>query len=779
MKRLIGLHLGALCVAAILTGCPPAEPDAPGIYAKMGEPLPSATPEQLATFDRGLAVMQHRFDLKDGLGPSFNVTFCGACHERPTPGGSAALYRNFFISGTRTNDGALLLGDVGGIVRLFHYGPGDRPRPVIPSFKNVFTQRNPIPFFGAGLMAELSDEEIRSREDPDDLDGDGISGRPNFDRGFVGRFGRKAQVVSIEAFIRGPLFNHLGITTDPLSEEQRAALPVDSSAAGTEAKQAAAPDGPTLDDDGAPDPEMSTNDLFDLVSFAMLLALPEPEQLSLQGARGQYEFERIGCAKCHVPRLRGPRGLVPLYSDLLLHDMGEDLADGIEQGVATASEFRTQPLIGMAAVGPYLHDGRASTAHEAILAHGGEAQTARDAYAALDGRGQAALIEFLYSLGGRDQASTGLIAPNTPVPFAGEYGGPRRDLSAAEMAQFIRGRELFDRDFSKANGLGGPADALGGPRFNGDSCRACHIDPVFGGAGPRGVNVIRNGFVSNDGVFSPPAAIGTILHKEIIPGYDPAKPETGINVFEHRQTPPLFGLGLVDAIADATILALEDPDDADADGISGRAHVLPDGRLGRLGWKAQVPDTTEFVRDALGNEMGMTLEEEAGLTFGFTADTDDVPDPEVFADEEQDLAFFLAMLGPPPRQPGADSALALQGEALFAASALGCAKCHVPALSATIDGAPVAVPLYSDLLLHEILPEGAPGIEDTYAGMREFRTAPLWGISQTAPYLHTGAADTLDEAIRLHDGEAAAIRDAYEALPEAERRAVVAFLETL
>ena len=78
--------------------------------------------------------------------------------------------------------------------------------------------RNPIPFFDVGLLAEVSESEILQRVDEIDADGDGISGRANFDGGFVGRFGRKAQTVSIEGFIRGPLFNHLGITTDPLSE---------------------------------------------------------------------------------------------------------------------------------------------------------------------------------------------------------------------------------------------------------------------------------------------------------------------------------------------------------------------------------------------------------------------------------------------------------------------------------------------------------------------------------------------------------------------------------
>jgi len=783
MRRILILYLSTAFLAVAITGCPVLVPDgdngdrpvAEGIFAPMGDPLPTATADQLATFERGKAVFLKRFDLSDGLGPSFNVTFCGACHERPTSGGSAGLYRNFFMAGTLTDDGAFLDPVA---LRVYHYGPGDTARPAVPAEKNVFAQRTPPPFYGAGLLAELSEQEILSHADPDDADGDGISGRPNFDRGFVGRFGRKAQTVSIEGFIRGPLFFHLGITTDPLSEAQRAQLPVDSSLAAIGLNQASAPDGPTTDDDGIPDPELSPNDLFDLVSFAMLLAVPELEEPTEQSKRGRLLFDDAGCSDCHVPRLEGPRGLFPVYSDLLLHDMGEVLADGIEQGEASGSEFKTQPLLGLAAVGPYLHDGRAETLPEAILAHGGEAQSARDLFAALLPDDQADVIEFLLSLGGRSQFSTGLLPPDTPIPAVGEFGGPFRELSAEETLQFLRGREVFDRDFGHATGVGALTGADGGPRFNADSCRACHFDPVLGGAGPRGVNVMRHGIVDMDGLFSPPPTTpNTILHKEILVGFDAVQPTADINVFEHRQTPHAFGLGLIDGIEGETILANEDPDDEDGDGISGRAHVLPDGRVGRLGWKAQAPNSAEFLRDAMAAEIGLTLPEQAGLTFGITEDSDDVPDPELLIDEAEDLAFFLRMMAGPPRQPSATSDEAAQGEALF--DDIGCTKCHIPSLPAMVEGEPMDVPLFSDLLLHEILPADSPGIEDGEAGMREFRTAPLWGLSQTAPYFHNGEADTIDGAIRLHDGEAAPISDTYINLTRGERDALLAFLNSL
>lgn len=786
-----------LIVSLFPTGCTPiADPDdgarmddgpiADNISARLGEPRPDASAEQLETFQRGRAVFLKRFDRADGLGPAFNITFCGGCHERPVFGGSSGLYRNFVLSGRLATDGAFIEGTSagmsGGVLRAFFYGDDGPARPAIPEDTTIFAQRNAIPMFGVGLMAELDDDVILANADPDDENGDGISGKANFDQGFVGRFGRKAQTVSIEGFIRGPFFNHLGITSNPLSVEQRMQLPVDSALAAakhatndrTISAQAAAPDGPSTDDDGVPDPELSSQDLFDVVSFAMLLAAPQLEEPSEQSNSGRLLFHEARCSDCHIPRLDGPRGPLPLYSDLLLHDMGDDLADGIVQKEATGSEFRTQPLWGLSAVGPYLHDGRAETITGAILAHGGEAQTSRDAFAAFSESQQADVIEFLLSLGGRDQFTTGLVPPDAPIPAEGEFAGPFRALSSDEQLRFLRGREVFDRDFGHDTGVGAMTGVDGGPRFNADSCRACHFDPVIGGAGPRGVNVMRHGSVDSDGTFSAPSTTpNTILHKQIRAGFTPPEPTSEINVFEHRQTPPIFGLGLVDAISEETIRSNEDPDDTNNDGISGRAHILADGRVGRLGWKAQVPSLAEFARDAMAAEIGLTLPEQEGLTFGLVADDDEQPDPELSLDEAEDLVFFMSLLAAPPRQDSASSEQAVAGETIF--DTIGCGQCHIPSLPSDLGD----VPLYSDLLLHEILPDEMPGIVDGDAGQREFRTAPLWGLSQTAPYFHTGEADTIDEAIRLHDAEAATVRNAYVALSQTDRDALIAFLQSL
>lgn len=769
--------LGILLVTPILDGCEDPKV-AEGIFSEnLGEPMPSATSEQRETFDRGMDVLKHRFTPEDGLGPAFNVTFCGACHEKPVFGGSAGRYRDFLLVG-RSAAGAFTATGVNGV--QVQYEPDGAVRVPTDEATNVTALRSAIPFFGVGVLAELSNEVILANADPDDEDGDGISGRPNYDRGFVGRFGRKAQTVSIEGFIRGPLFNHLGITTDPLSEARKAALPVPSGSASvndtntqalteyigtTGHGQAAAPDESTLDEDGVPDPEMSEQDLFDLISMAMLLGAPKPEPLTEETEAGLAIFEEVGCAKCHVQSLEGPRGLIPLYSDLLLHDMGEALSDNVTMKEASGSEFRTQPLWGITAVGPYLHDGRADTLEEAIMMHGGEAEAVRDAYAARSEADRAKLVRFLESLGGSSQKTAGLVPPNEPLSATGSYGGPWRELNEEEQQRFLLGREVFDRDFALSAGLG--------PRTNGDACRGCHFDPVIGGTGPSDVNVIRHGSVDTSTTpyrFTPPS-IGTMAHKFTVGATRPPADETA-NVFENRQTPLVLGMGLLELISESEILNLEDPMDSDGDGIQGIAHRLPDGRLGRFGWKANVPSTREFARDAMFNEMGVTLPPEEGLTFGDLTDSDEVPDPELSLTELQAIAFYMELLAPPPPAQ-LDASAEQAGLTLF--EEVGCAACHIPSLP-TDDG--MEVRAYTDLLLHDVVPANFVGVPDGTATMRHFRTPPLWGLRDTAPYMHDGRAYSIEEAIARHESEAQSSRENYEGLSAQEREVLLTFLRT-
>ena len=766
-----------LLILSLVAACddaPDPEPPPPlarGVFAIPGTIRPNATDAEREVFERGEDVAKRRFSTEEGHGPLFTVTFCVACHEKPVFGGGGGRYRDFFIHGETLPDGSFLDGGTrSGILSAYHVDV-TQPRPPPAEGANTFALRNPIPFFGIGLLAEIPEAAILAHADPNDSDGDGISGRPNYDQGFVGRFGTKAQTVSIEGFVRGPFFNHVGITSDPLTEAQRARLPVPSSredaapevemtAAGlgvARQHQAAAPSSPLTDDDAAPDPELSTDDLFDLVSWVMLLAAPEPAPSTMQTERGRGLFSRIGCAQCHVPSLAGPRGAIPAYTDLLLHDMGPSLADGLTMGVARSSEFRTAPLWGVTAVGPYLHDGRADTLEQAIAAHGGEAAASRDAFSSQPPEAQADLLAFLHGLGGHRVKTEGLILPFMAVPVTGMSGGPSRDLSNEEQTLWEAGRAVFDRDLHLADGLG--------PVFNGDSCRACHFDPAVGGAGPRGVNASAHGDFDEEGNFvAPPGGPG--LAKLAVPGVlRPDRPES--TVFETRQTPTIFGLGLLDAVPEGSVLDLADPTDADGDGIQGLAQVLDDGRLGRFGWKANVPNLDEFVRDAMTNELGLTLPERPGQVFGALTDGDDYPDPELGDEAFDAVTFYVSHLAAPkPREDVPGGAELLEQ--------VGCTSCHVPVLP----GLTGDIPAYTDLLLHVVDEEGPPGIAVGRATPYHYRTPPLWGLATTGPYMHHGAAATIIDAIAAHGGEAEASRLEFEALEADARETLLTFLRT-
>ena len=347
--------------------------------AKLGEANPGLTAEQVASFARGKAVFERRFGLADGHGPDFNTSSCRSCHEIPTSGGSSPLYRNFSIVANRNGNVMVpVLDDEQLVARTFSYV---RPmREAIPAGAQIVAQRNAPPMFGVGLFARLTNDEILANRDTNDIDGDGVSGRINVDGVLVGRFGYKAQEANMEDFVRGPIFNHMGITTDPLSFGS---------------PQVPAPEIPTRDNDGVPDPELSFQELTDLVFYSEQLAPPQPLPLDETATNGAALFTQIGCAKCHIPNIAPSKLTVDPYTDLLLHDMGPALDDGVVMGVAGSSEFRTQPLWGLRHHAPYLHDGRADTVDDAIRLHGGEAQAIRDAYVALAAGDRDAILAFL------------------------------------------------------------------------------------------------------------------------------------------------------------------------------------------------------------------------------------------------------------------------------------------------------------------------------------------------------------------------------------------------
>lgn len=334
---------------------------------------------------------------------------------------------------------------------------------------------------------------------------------------------------------------------------------------------------------------------------------------------------------------------------------------------------------------------------------------------------------------------------------------------------FQAGLELFDKNFHRKDGVGAP-------NMNADSCRACHQDPFIGGAGGLELNVSRFGDDGGGTVPFEDLPGGQMLSK-LRPPFEPLREEYDpgtATVFEQRQTPSLLGAGLIDSIYESEILARQDPDDRDGDGIFGVARIVQVGsnhEVGRFGWKAQVPRLRDFVNDAMGGELGITAPDD-GRGFALLADDDAVADPEITPEEVDELARFMELL-PPPRRSTVVSADAQLGGQLF--DEIGCANCHVP----TLQGSRGPVNLYSNLLLHNVMADGFRGVAEEGAGVGLYRTPPLWGISDTAPYLHDGRGETLEQAIELHAGEAAAVTQRFLELDAHDRDALLAFLRAI
>lgn len=371
--------------------------------------------------------------------------------------------------------------------------------------------------------------------------------------------------------------------------------------------------------------------------------------------------------------------------------------------------------------------------------------------------------------------SAATFDPADDAPKEGAPGGPLPGLSKAEYRLWRLGRELFDQNFSVEMGLGVP-------EFNADSCRACHSDPVMGGAGPIELNVAR--FGNDNGGAGPFTNLpGGQAASKLRPPPDGTRenypkglptPTDNADVFEQRQTPTLLGMGLIDGISDAEILSNQDIGDVNGDGIFGVARVLTvagEPEVGRFGWKAQIPHTFDFVRDAMGGENGITTPDD-GRGFAFVSDSDAVSDPEFGQAEIDKLTFFLNNLAPPLRQ-NENLATVQAGALVF--TALRCDRCHIP----TLQGAEGPVNLFSDLLLHDVMATDFRGMAEPGAEAGMYRTPPLWGIRDTAPYMHDGRATTLEAAILEHSSEALYSSVNYLSASFATQRNLLHFLESL
>jgi CxxC motif-containing protein (DUF1111 family) len=399
-----------------------------------------------------------------------------------------------------------------------------------------------------------------------------------------------------------------------------------------------------------------------------------------------------------------------------------------------------------------------------------------------DGRGliAAAAALFMLVVAGRSLPAQG---------GAPKFGGPLPGIIPADFEHFRVGLDDFVEVETAEEGLG--------PAFNAASCGVCHNVPAIGGVSL--VSEVRAAYRDEQGQIHPltgadGSPLDTLFHLFSNPphGCQPVLPAEA-NIIARRVPIPVFGAGLVEAIDDQTIVALEDPDDRNGDGISGRAaRVIDLGtgriRVGRFGWKAQHATLRTFSADAYRNEMGITNElfpDELATGVPAAAlklcdpvsDPEDLPDPKTRLAAIDNFEAFMKFLAPPPR--GAINQTVRDGEQVF--TAIGCGLCHTPALETGLDRHPLLfrkpVPLFSDLLLHDI--GTGDDIPQAEALPAEIRTPALWGLRVRRPLLHDGSVTTPEEAVGRHRGEAELVRRRFDQLGPAHRAMLLAFLNSL
>lgn len=373
-----------------------------------------------------------------------------------------------------------------------------------------------------------------------------------------------------------------------------------------------------------------------------------------------------------------------------------------------------------------------------------------------------------------------------------EQGPEFESLTAANvraLRSFNDNRFIFEEVETVADGLG--------PTYNGQSCRECHQNVVTGGASQ--VAEQRTGRLIDGQFFN--SLGGSIIqsratHPDLV---ERVAYEDDVRTF--RISTNTLGSGYVEAIANATLLAIRDAQPAEMRGTAVMVPVLEgngSARIGRFGWKSQHASLHSFSADAYLNEMGITtplLPEEntsSGRFVGFGSGYDPVSDPE---DDGVDLlafANFMRSTKAPSRGP--ISANAAAGEKLF--TQIGCAVCHVPAIvtappGTRINAGTFTVPPalgnkiirpFSDFLLHDIgSGDGIPILPTAeYAGTaNQMRTAPLWALRTRNRLMHDGLSFTLQEAILRHGGQATGVTEKYKALPENQKTWLFEFLNSL
>lgn len=404
------------------------------------------------------------------------------------------------------------------------------------------------------------------------------------------------------------------------------------------------------------------------------------------------------------------------------------------------------------------------------------------------------------------------------------------DPPAPDSEAVVEGKKLFVRQWEAGKPASPGGDGLG-PMFNARSCAACHKLGGVGGAGPNEDSNVR--LLTVVPASSDPSELADhkntlskvhpsfvpggkrlqtafILHrfgtdeayasfeKKVLEDYATGSPEDWAIRISQRNTPAVFGAGLIDAVTPDMLRELVSTQQKEGR-VTGRVAPGPKGPagevLGHFGWRGQTMSLKEFVLGACANELGLEVPGHHQAADPLHPDSK-ATGLDMSQEQTDQLIAFVAALAAPRREVPADPELAKAAERGYAAfNRLGCADCHVQ------DVGP-AKGIFSDLLLHDMGPGLADAVSavsakqhllrkegeiDTYinAGsalkvlQQEWRTPPLWGVRDSGPYLHDGRAKTLKEAILAHAGESILSAERFAALPAGEQDDLIAFLNTL
>jgi CxxC motif-containing protein (DUF1111 family) len=398
MRKSVLFYIFA-AAGAVFSACENFEPAAPADHELLDGPVEGLSEAENIRFLRGdIAFNDEVFLPETGLGPLFVANSCGSCHPGDGKGHPFTTLTRF---GQYDGTGNQYL----------HLGGPQLQNRAIPGFTpeklpdNIgFSKLTPPANTGLGYLDAVSDEDILEWADPNDVDGDGISGIVNWismkqygiaregsvinNGKYIGRFGKKAAAYDLHQQTSQAYNEDIGISSSYEARDTYAGVDVD--------------------------PEISDQTIHDVVFYLKTLKAPVPRNTNDGEVNdGKILFTEIGCAKCHRPEMKTANSPIAAlsnktfypYTDLLLHDMGPALDDGYTEGSAETYEWRTPPLWGLGLStssqgGSYflMHDGRARSIDQAIILHGGEGTTSRNNYQSLSQTEKDKLIKFLESL---------------------------------------------------------------------------------------------------------------------------------------------------------------------------------------------------------------------------------------------------------------------------------------------------------------------------------------------------------------------------------------------